>query len=116
MSIEETLAAEAAHAEANRDATPGPGVRAQRRSAPAIPRCCPCVIRRSSTTNSPSEPSELAFPPRHSHARSSSSPLVTRTAIGLPRNWKKFCAARSRPTCSRADKPPARQWLVRFVD
>ena len=37
MSIEETLAAEAAHAEANRDATPGPGVRAQRRSGAGNP-------------------------------------------------------------------------------
>ncbi len=37
MSIEETLAAEAAHAEANRDATPGPGVRAQRRAGGGNP-------------------------------------------------------------------------------
>jgi hypothetical protein len=37
MSIEETLAAEAAHAEANPDAIPGPGVRAQRRSGTGNP-------------------------------------------------------------------------------
>jgi hypothetical protein len=37
MSIEETLAAEAAHAETNRDATPAPGVRAQRRSGAGNP-------------------------------------------------------------------------------
>jgi predicted DNA-binding protein len=37
MSIEETLAAEAAHAEANRDAAPGPGVRAQRRAGGGNP-------------------------------------------------------------------------------
>ena len=37
MSIEETLAAEAAHAEANRDLAPGPGVRAQRRSGAGNP-------------------------------------------------------------------------------
>jgi hypothetical protein len=37
MSIEETLAAEAAHAEANRNATPGPGVSAQRRAGAGNP-------------------------------------------------------------------------------
>lgn len=37
MSIEDALAAEAAYAQANRDATPGPGVRAQRRSGTGNP-------------------------------------------------------------------------------
>lgn len=37
MSIEETLAAEAAHAEANRNAKPEPGVRAQRRAGAGNP-------------------------------------------------------------------------------
>lgn len=37
MSIEETLTTEAAHAEANRDATPGPGVRSQRRAGGGSP-------------------------------------------------------------------------------
>ncbi|MDQ1545889.1 MAG: hypothetical protein QOH69_793 [Actinomycetota bacterium] len=37
MSIEATLAAEAAHVEANRDAAPGPGVRGQRRSGAGNP-------------------------------------------------------------------------------
>jgi predicted DNA-binding protein len=37
MSVEETLAAEAAHAEANRDASPAPGVRAQRRAGGGNP-------------------------------------------------------------------------------
>lgn len=37
MSIDETLAAEAAHAESNRDAAPGPGVRAQRRAGGGNP-------------------------------------------------------------------------------
>jgi hypothetical protein len=37
MSIEETLVAEAAHAEANRDAVPGTGVRAQRRAGGGNP-------------------------------------------------------------------------------
>jgi hypothetical protein len=37
MSIEETLAAEAAHAEAHRDATPAAGVRPQRRAGAGSP-------------------------------------------------------------------------------
>jgi hypothetical protein len=37
MSAEETLGAEATHAEANRDAAPGPGVRVQRRTGGGNP-------------------------------------------------------------------------------